>query len=304
MNVEGTPSHRLALGGSVRDLRQRRGMTLRQLSREMGTSVGTLSAIENGKVGTSSHRVVQLADALGVRADLLLTGVGQPIHDGRWLVRGFAGPGNHLEGWRSYDALILDPALHGALESFLEFGYHGSTMRGIAERAGLSVAGLYHYYESKQQMLVALFDRTMSELAGRTTAARSAPDEPWTRFAKLVECLALFHTHRRELGFIGASEMRSLAQPARQRIAQLRTTEQAKVDVELLAACRAGVFATDRPHEAARSVVTMCTSMAQWYRSDGPSTPEELAGQYVDFALDLVRCDESLRPRQGPLTPG
>ena len=79
------------------------------------------------------------------------------------------------------------PALRGALACFLELGYHGSTMRGVAERAGLSVAGLYHYSSSKQQLLVSLLDRTMDDLTRRTSAAQAEAEDPWTRFARLVE---------------------------------------------------------------------------------------------------------------------
>ncbi|WP_068252892.1 TetR family transcriptional regulator [Janibacter corallicola] len=297
MSTPGQPSlHRVELGRTVRRLREHRGMTVRALAGQLGVSIGTVSAIENALVGVSSERVVHLADALGVGPGLLMHGVAEPIRDVRWAdaagTRGAPGVGD----WRHYAPLDLDPALRGALASFLEFGYHGSTMRGIAERADLSVAGLYHYYASKQQLLVTLLEHTMSELQGRTTAASAEGVDPWGRFALLVECQALFHSHRRELGFIGATEMRSLARPARDRIARVRREEQERIDLEVLAACGAGAFGTPRPHEAARAVVTMCTAIPQWYRHGGASTPEQVARWYVDFALDLVRCDPAHRP--------
>ena len=37
-------------------------------------------------------------------------------------------------------------------------------------------------------------------------------------------------------------------------------------------------------------MVTMCTALAQWFRGDGAASAEQVAAQYVDFALDLVRC--------------
>jgi hypothetical protein len=35
--------------------------------------------------------------------------------------------------------------------------------------------------------------------------------------------------------------------------------------------------------------VTLCTALPQWFRIPGPSTAEQVAAQYVEFALDLVR---------------
>ncbi|MDQ1106778.1 helix-turn-helix domain-containing protein [Nocardioides zeae] len=186
--------HRELLGATVRDLRRNRGLTLRDLARALAVSPATLSAIENGRTGTSSERVVQLADALGVRVERLVGNLAEPVSDERWALRASAGaraPGPAGD-WRTYAPLVLDPALRGALATFLELGYHGATMRAVAARSGLSVAGLYHYYASKQQMLVTILDRTMSDLAARTDAAAAAGADPAERFANLVECLALF----------------------------------------------------------------------------------------------------------------
>jgi hypothetical protein len=33
----------------------------------------------------------------------------------------------------------------------------------------------------------------------------------------------------------------------------------------------------------------MCTSLPQWYKADGPRTPEEIAAEYVDFSLSLMK---------------
>lgn len=198
-----------------------------------------------------------------------------------------------LLDWRSYPPLTLDQPLQAALSAFLEFGYHGATMRSIAQRAGLSVPGVYHYFGSKQDMLVAILDLTMEDLLARSRAARAEGDDVVTRFALLVECLALYHTHRRELGFVGASEMRSLLPAHRRRVAAMRRSQQRMVDEEVEQGVRAGAFATQRPHEAARAVVTMCTALPQWYEPGGEASAEEVAAQYVEFALDLVRC---LRP--------
>lgn len=296
-----TPTaHRADLGRAVRTLRRHRGMTLRQLATALGVSPATVSALENGRTGTSTERVSQLADVLGVRVERLVGAVPEPVVDDRWSRPGGAAApraGATTSGtWREFPPARWDPALRGAIASFLVYGYHGSTMRGIAERAGLSVAGLYHYYGGKQQMLVALLERAMAELAARTSAALDDGADPAERLANVVECQALFHTHRRELGFIGATEMRSLIPAARHRIAGIRNEEQRKVTAEVEHGCREGLFATPEPRAAARAVVTSCTALAQWYRPTGPSSPEEVAAQYVEFALDVVRCRPAARP--------
>lgn len=278
--------HRSTLGGTVRSLRHGRDLTLRDLAGLIGVSPATLSGIENGNTGVSSERVARIAEALDVPVErLFVESSDVAATDTRPAMSWSDG------SWRHFAPLELDAALSGALSSFLEFGYHGATMRTIAERAHLSVPGLYHHYPSKHDMLVALLDLTMDDLRGRTEAARAEGADPVQRFANIVECLALFHTHRRELAFVGASEMRSLSPLARAEVAAQRNDEQRMVDTEVEQGVLAGVFATTRPHEAARAVVTMCTALAQWYRREGPTTAETVASQYVDFALALVLCN-------------
>lgn len=291
-------AHRVALGRTIRELRTSRGTTLRELAARLEVSPATLSAVENGRTGVSSERLARIAVLLDVTVQRIFDGAaGEDAGDTP--PAGSGSPrstGAESADWRSFPPLSLDAALAGALSSFLEFGYHGATMRTIAERAHLSVPGLYHYYASKQEMLVALLDLTMDDLRARTEAARDEGGDAVERFTRIVECLALYHTHRRELAFVGASEMRSLAPASRDRVAAVRRDEQHAVDVEVEEAVRTGAFRTTRPHEASRAVVTMCTALAQWFRDTGPATAEQVAEQYVDFALDLVRCEEGRRP--------
>lgn len=287
------PSRRPELGRRVRELRNACGLTSRALAARLQVSPATLSAIENGKTGVSAERVVRLAEELGVPVQRMF---GQPDVETPWArtarppdgaVQAGARPSS--SDWRAFPALGLDPALRGALSAFLEFGYHGATVRVIAERAHLSVAGLYHYYPSKHDMLEALLHLTMTDLRWRATAARDEGRDPVERFALLVECLALVHTHRRELGLVGASEMRGLSPGARATVAASRREVQRMVDDEVEQAVLRGDFRTPRPREAARAVVTMCTALSQWFRSPGASSAEQVAAQYVEFALDLVR---------------
>jgi AcrR family transcriptional regulator len=48
--------------------------------------------------------------------------------------------------------------LRVALEVFTEGGYHGASTREIAARVGLSEAGLFHHFGSKQQLLAAVLE--------------------------------------------------------------------------------------------------------------------------------------------------
>ena len=100
-----------------------------------------------------------------------------------------------------------------------------------------------------------------------------------------------------KLAFIGASEMRSLTAANRQRIADSRNQLQHILDAAITRASRQGDVRGvpgDR-RIAGRAIATMCTSLPQWFNSAGPSTPEETAHAYADFAVSLLTKQNGIR---------
>ncbi|TQF68790.1 TetR family transcriptional regulator [Rhodococcus spelaei] len=277
---------------SVRQARLSAGLTLREVARRLSISPGTLSAIENGKTGISVERLDALAIALGTTASHLLgSGAARPrrVRTYRDETPGSTTATAHSAGhWREFPTLPIDPVLAAAIDAFVDTGYHGATMRSIAQRAGISVPGVYHHYRDKQDLLVRALDLTMDELHWRVRAARDEGATAVERVGLIVTALALFHTHRRALAFIGASEMRSLQPANRSRIAHSRNRIQYLLDAEIDAGVAGGHLTTAHPRDAGRAIATMCTSLPQWFRIGGPSTPEQIADEYADFALDLL----------------
>lgn len=291
-----TDPARSSLGERVRQLRRRRGLTLRETADRLGVSAATLSAIENGRTGLTVARLELLAEVLRAPVTSLLSGDGQDGASGSVAAEVATnvpatdeGPQYGGGAWRLYPALDLGPVLTAALESILDTGYHGASIRDVARRAGMSVPGLYHHYASKQDMLAAVLDFTMRDVLARSKAALAEGETAGDRFCLLVECLTLYHSHRRELAFVGSSELRRLEPGNRTYIVAMRNQVQSLVDEQVDAAVKDGTFRANSPHLAARAVVTMCTAVAAWYRAGGPVPPEELAEQYVGFAIDVMR---------------
>jgi len=63
-------------------------------------------------------------------------------------------------------ASIID----AALSLFEEVGYDASTMRAIAERAGVSVGNAYYYFSSKEELIQGFYDRNALQHEVRATA--------------------------------------------------------------------------------------------------------------------------------------
>jgi TetR/AcrR family fatty acid metabolism transcriptional regulator len=78
---------------------------------------------------------------------------------------------------------ILDAA--GAV--FAERGFHQTTIRDVARRAGVADGTIYNYFTSKSDLLFALFDRMRERVVERH--APPSPDEPTDLRASLRAAL-------------------------------------------------------------------------------------------------------------------
>jgi AcrR family transcriptional regulator/DNA-binding XRE family transcriptional regulator len=272
-------------GGAVRRLRVARDVSVRRLAERVGVSPATISAIENGKTGISVQRLQQIAVALGVPAASLIDDP-KTSTPPRSLAPSL--PVLPAGSWREFGPLPIDPVLAGAIQAFVATGYHGASMRSIAQLANMSVPGVYHHYQSKQELLVRILDITMMDLLWRVQQARDDGKDPIGKVELVVEALALFHAKRRDLAFIGASEMRSLEPEHYRRIARLRDDVQHLLDVEIAAALTPSGLVVSHPPDAGKAIATMCTALAQWFQPGGPTTPEQIAKEYAQFALRLL----------------
>jgi AcrR family transcriptional regulator len=189
-----------------------------------------------------------------------------------------------------------EAVLLAALEVFAERGYHGTTVRQLAERQGLSVAALYYHFPSKRDVLLAIMTRAMDEIIRDTeAAAAAAPPDPVSQLSAIVRAHVLFHTRRPREGFVGNSELRSLEGADRQAILDRRDREEQIFRTVIDAGLAEGVFDIEHPRETARSILAACVAVHQWYRPDGPLSPEDVAERYVSIALQQVGAPSARR---------
>jgi AcrR family transcriptional regulator/transcriptional regulator with XRE-family HTH domain len=283
-------------GSAVRAARVAAGLSMRALAERVDVSAATISAIENGTTDVSITRLHQLATALGV-APARLLGQEQPDEQGDGAVAPQP-PVTMQAQWRRFPPLRIDPVLSAAIDCFVDTGYHGTTMRTLAARVGVSVPAIYHHYADKQQLLVCSLEVTMNELEWRVAAARAEARTSVEEVALIVEALALFHTHHSKLAFIGASEMRSLEGANRARITKRRNTIQRTLDQAIDRALKDGHLTTRHPRAAGRAIATMCTSLPQWFKPGGPLTADDIARAYTEFALSMLGSGHSRDPHE------
>lgn len=179
--------------------------------------------------------------------------------------------------------------LRAALEAFFEHGFHGTSMRNIAERAGTAISHAYYYFPSKAEMLRTLMVGVIDDLiAALDQAAAEAGPDPAARLAAVVRAHVRFHTERQADSFVTNTELRSLSPETRDEIVAMRDRIAAFFKTAVDDGIRENLFRCRHRDEAVLAIVTMCTAVAGWYRADGPQTPQAVADHYAELVLNML----------------
>src|SRR5580704_13784110 len=79
-----------------------------------------------------------------------------------------------------FDRRLGKILLH-ATEVFYEKGYEGASMRDLARSSGMSLSGLYYYFESKEKLLYLIQKHTFSTIVERLRERLDVASDPEQR---------------------------------------------------------------------------------------------------------------------------
>ncbi|MFF8531352.1 TetR/AcrR family transcriptional regulator [Streptomyces sp. SAS_267] len=181
-----------------------------------------------------------------------------------------------------------------AAEVFAEHGYNATTVRRIADEAGMLAGSLYYHFDSKESMLEEILRTFLDELwDGYDTVLDAGLGPRETLEALVTESFREIDRHRAAVA-IYQKESRHLA--AQQRFAFLaesqRNFEKAWLST-LERGVDAGNFRADLDIRLTyRFVRDTVWVAASWYRPGGQHSPEEIARQYLSMVLDGISVRE------------
>jgi AcrR family transcriptional regulator len=79
-----------------------------------------------------------------------------------------------------YDRRLAEILRH-ATEVFCKKGYEGASMRDLSRESGMSLAGLYYYFESKERLLYLIQKHTFTTIVQRLKAGLDGVTDPEER---------------------------------------------------------------------------------------------------------------------------
>lgn len=177
------------------------------------------------------------------------------------------------------------------VQLFMDRGYDASSLDMIAKRLGLSKSAVYHHFSSKAEMLEIALERALGELERVFDEAEAEETDAVLRIRRIVREAVLVACERRQyltllLRLHGNSEV-ELRALARRRALTARLSR-------VFEAARAEGSVRDdvAPAIAARLTFGLVNSLVEWYRPDGPETPDQLADTVLKYVRTGLRVNE------------
>jgi AcrR family transcriptional regulator len=186
-------------------------------------------------------------------------------------------------------------AIHAtAIELFAQRGYHATSMRAIASAARVQPAAIYHWYPSKEAILVRLQDDFMERLTEKVRAGIEQHSRPALRLAAAVREHVVFHgIHRRE-AFVTDSEIRALNEGPRRALIAQRDDYQGIFSQVIRDGIRDGSLRASDAHVATYAILLQCTGVALWFDPRGPLKLEQVAELHVELVLGSLQASREL----------
>ena len=188
----------------------------------------------------------------------------------------------------SYDER-LNHVLEEATALIAQVGYEKASMRAVAQAAGVSLAGLYHYFDSKEKMLFLIQFRTFSSLVSTLRERLHGVSDPIEQLCVMVRSHVGYFAANMAALKVCSHELDSLTGEGREEASRLRREyyDLTRGIVDRIFDAQASESTLDR-HVATMSLFGMLNWLYRWYAPKRGWSPTTIANQITSHFLDGV----------------
>src|SRR5580700_7909253 len=185
-----------------------------------------------------------------------------------------------------YDRRLAEILAH-ATEVFCKKGYEGASMRDLSRATGMSLAGLYYYFESKERLLFLIQKHTFTTIVEKLKGRLENVADPEQRIRIFIlNHLEYFVSNQQGLKVL-SHEDESLKNGLSTEIAGIKR-EYYRICLGLMEDLRAKRGLDFNPRTAVMSLFGMINWIYTWYNPRVDGNAEALAGQMGDIVLNGI----------------
>ena len=185
-----------------------------------------------------------------------------------------------------------------AVYLFSLHGYAGTSIRDIARASGVTNAGIYHFVETKEALLIDIMRQGQKLLTDVTDQSMEGLSRPEDKLGMLISGLAGAHGRNRMLSRVTDGELRALTPgtTAYDEIVAERDSYEIQWSDTLRAGVQSGIFTIGDQSVTRLALMAMCTGVSEWYRPDGAQDIASITEIFVTIGLASVGANRNGMP--------
>jgi AcrR family transcriptional regulator len=172
-----------------------------------------------------------------------------------------------------------------AARLFRLYGYHGTSMQDLAEALGLQRGSLYHYIESKEEILYTLMKEAIETFIRQVEPIVLSSQPAAQRLRNAVAAHLRVLVSLTDAVAVFLHELKALGSSNQQHIVALRDHYEGLYRKLLAEGIADGSFRPIEPKVATFAILGILNWPYHWYKPEGPLTVEQLAESFSDLIL-------------------
>jgi AcrR family transcriptional regulator len=190
-----------------------------------------------------------------------------------------------------------EEVIEAAVAIFNEKGYATASIQGVADRVGVLKGSLYHYIDSKEDLLARIFEESDEVSFALMEESRDLDLSAVERLRWFARSWTLWYLENIERTAIYVNEWRHLTGKRLEKVVQTRHEYEQRVKEIIRDVQKDGQAAPDLDVRYACFVVlSAINGLPTWYRRGGPDSAEHIADVYADMIVGMV-CHSDGRTR-------
>lgn len=172
-----------------------------------------------------------------------------------------------------------------AINLFYKKSYFATAMSNIALDSNIRKASIYHHYASKEDILFDILMTTMNALDAYIDNCLQGVENTENRMRAAVRAHVKFHCDNQKEVLISDTELRGLTAKNYKAFVALRCVYEKKFQDMIARGIDQGFFAAGDVKIISYAILTMCTAVANWFKSDGRLSGDQISTIYEELVV-------------------
>jgi TetR/AcrR family transcriptional regulator, cholesterol catabolism regulator len=179
--------------------------------------------------------------------------------------------------------------IEAAIRVFHKKGYASASIQDIAAEVGVLKGSLYHYIDSKEDLLARIFEENAGHFEAMLDDAVALDEPPVERLRAFARTCTLWYLRNIERMTIYVDEWQHLSGKRLKEVKRIRAAYEARVAGLIAEVKEAGESAPDLDVKyATYFIFGALNGLPTWYRRRGPDPAEKIADAYAELIVATV----------------